>query len=174
MNMIQGGVRRKRMEYRIILKEPFRVVGIKQLITFDHERKQPSIEQMHDRFSIDDIQAWNKLSTIEPRGILGATIRLDHQAHEGIRLEHYIGVATSENPIDLWDVLEIPALTWIVFTICGALPDAMQTLYEWIYMEWLPQSPYQFAEGPQLLRGDGTDYTSDDYLSQLWMPIELK
>lgn len=74
----------------------------------------------------------------------------------------------------------IPAFTWAVFPIVGALPNALQNANTRIFTEWLPAiSDYEFAAGYCVeYYDDPRKYekgTMDEaYTSEIWIPIRKK
>lgn len=74
----------------------------------------------------------------------------------------------------------IPAFTWAVFPIKGALPDALQGVNTKIYSEWMPAlSEYEFAAGYSVeMYDDPAKYPKgsedENYYSEIWVPIKKK
>lgn len=73
-----------------------------------------------------------------------------------------------------FEVLEIPAHTWAVFTSIGALPDALQSLWGRVYSEWLPQSGYELLPGCDMELYTVGDTSSPQYRSEIWLPVKKK
>ena len=71
-------------------------------------------------------------------------------------------------------VYEVPALTWVVFSDRGPMPDSVQNAWSWIFAEWLPSSGRAAAEGPQLelypSMGD-EEREKNDMLFEIWIPV---
>ena len=68
----------------------------------------------------------------------------------------------------------MPAHQWVAFESVGSMPDAIQDVWKRIYTEWFPQSGYEHAEGPELEWYSMGDMQSDDYLSEVWIPVVKK
>lgn len=70
---------------------------------------------------------------------------------------------------------EIPAHLWARFTCKGPMPAAIQTTTKQIYSEWLPTNGvYEAAQYLEIeLYSDG-DTSSQDYYSEIWIPIRKK
>lgn len=65
----------------------------------------------------------------------------------------------------------IPARTWAVFECVGAMPDAIQTLWQKIVTEFFPSSGYSPTyELDVEAYGDG-DMDAADYKSEIWIPV---
>ena len=74
----------------------------------------------------------------------------------------------------------IPALTWAVFPIRGAMPNALQNANTRIFTEWLPAlRDYEFAAGYCVEYYDNPmDYPKgtmdENYYCEIWIPIRRK
>ncbi len=72
----------------------------------------------------------------------------------------------------------IPAFTWAVFPIKGAMPDALQDVNTKIFSEWLPAlKEYEFAAGYCVEMYDMPDKypkgTQDEnYYTEIWIPVK--
>ena len=65
----------------------------------------------------------------------------------------------------------IPKLTWVIFDCYGPIPNSIQAAWKYLYEEWLIEYPFQHAPFPDLeWYSDGNSY-SEDYLTQIWIPI---
>ena len=70
--------------------------------------------------------------------------------------------------------LEIPAQTWAVFPCRGAMPRAIQQLWDRIYSEWLPQSGYELLPDCDIEYYTEGDTDSPEYASEIWIPVKEK
>ena len=72
----------------------------------------------------------------------------------------------------------IPAFTWAVFPVRGAMPDALQGTNTKIFSEWLPAlKEYEFAAGYCVEMYDIPDKypkgTQDEnYYTEIWIPVK--
>ena len=69
-------------------------------------------------------------------------------------------------------VTEIPERTWIVFECCGAMPEAIQTLWHKICSEFFSTSQYEPTYELDIEAYTAGDMSSPDYKSQIWIPIK--
>jgi AraC family transcriptional regulator len=97
---IQGGTE---MNYRIVEKESFHLVGIKKRVPIIYNGVNPEIAAMWQSLDMEKINTLKQLSNVEPIGLLSASTNFSEGRLEGKgELEHYIGVATTkESPADL-------------------------------------------------------------------------
>ena len=168
---IKGGVE---MNYRMVTKQAFRIVGIKKQITLVYERENHQMDDMWTRFTEQDFVDLKNLSNIEPKGILCVSAHFSEGREEGTQLDQYIGVATTMGAPDRWEILPVEAGTWAVFTAIGEFPEALQQMWAQIYSEWFPSSEYELTGGPELLWNESKNTSKADYRSEIWIPVRIK
>lgn len=161
------------MDYRIVQKEAFFIVGIKKQVALLYNGVNPEIAEMWQSLSETDIEELSSLANIEPQGIINASINFTDNREEGTKLDHYIGVTTN-TPSEKWEALSIPASLWAVFTVRGKFPDELQSTWGRIYSEWLMISEYEVGQGPEILWNADEDITSPNFHSEIWIPIIKK
>lgn len=169
---IKGG---SEMNYRIEEKEAFRIVGIKKRVPIVFSGVNPEIASMWQSLNVDTICKLKELSNVQPLGLLSASTNFsESRMEEKGELDHYIGVATTnECPNDL-SQLEVAASTWAVFEAVGPFPDTLQNIWGRIYSEWFPASSYEQTEGPEILWNENKDTTSPTFKSEIWIPVLKK
>lgn len=169
---IKGG---NEMNYRIVEKEAFRIVGIKKRVPIIFKGVNPEIASMWQSLTLERIDVLKKLSNVEPVGLLSASVNFSEgRMEEKGELDHYIGVATNKECPDDLTQLEVPALTWGVFEAVGPFPDTLQNVWGRIYSEWFPSSNYEATEGPEILWNEHKDVTSPMFKSEIWIPIKKR
>jgi AraC family transcriptional regulator len=168
---IQGG---NEMDYRIIEKEAFYFVGLKKRVSLRYEGVNPEIAAMWASLTEDMIRDLKQMSSVEPTGLLSASVNFTDGRAEGTQLDHYIGVATHQPQSEKWQTLAVPASTWGVFTARGKFPDALQNIWARIYAEWFPIAEYEVSEGPEILWNESKDTSLPNYHSEIWIPIVKK
>ena len=156
------------MNYKVIRKEAFEVIGIsKEFSTSDGENFQ-EIPKMWSNFnnSKDCEKLFNNSGKL---GLLGICLDFDP---ENETMTYMIGVEnTGELKDERFVIREINEFNYAVFDVFGKMPIAMQEASKRVYSEWFPSTNYKHAEGPEIevyLPGDPTD---DNYKSQIWIPI---
>lgn len=169
---IKGG---SELNYRIVEKEAFRIVGIMKRAPIIFHGVNPEIASMWKTLNDEMINKLKQLSNVEPLGLLQASTNFsEERMQEKGELDHYIGVATTnECPGNLIQ-LEVPASTWAVFESVGPFPDTLQNTWGRIYSEWFPFSNYEQAEGPEILWNEHSDINSPNFKSEIWIPILKK
>ncbi|MGZ9934710.1 AraC family transcriptional regulator [Streptomyces sp. NC-S4] len=159
------------MEYKVVEKDEFRVVGRKARVPLVHEGMNPAIAAFVRGIGQETLQRIQGLSDQEPEGIISASDDLDDSRAEGTELDYYHGVVTRAAVPEDMDALTVPAGTWAVFESSGPFPTTLQYLWRDVFTQWFPSNPYRSRPGPEILRtrlsGDGTEATA-----QLWIPVE--
>ncbi|MTI60617.1 MAG: AraC family transcriptional regulator [Firmicutes bacterium] len=169
---IKGG---KSMNYRIVEKEAFSIVGIMKRVPIVFKGTNPEINSMWKKLDDEMINTLKQLSNIELQGIIQVSANFSEgRMEEKGELDHYIGVATTKDYSGNLASLEVPALTWAVFESVGPFPDTLQDTWGRIYVEWFPSSNYEIAEGPEILWNESKDTSSEKYKSEIWIPVVKK
>jgi len=166
---IKGG---SEMNYRIEEKEAFHIIGISKRVPIVFQGENPEITAMWKTLSKEKINKLIELSNVEPKGMIQASTNFSEgRMEEKGGLDHYIGVATTNDCPENFTKLEVPALTWAVFESVGPFPNTLQETWGRIYSEWFPSSNYQQTEGPEILSIKNKDLTSPTVKSELWIPV---
>lgn len=167
---IQGGCE---MNYRIVEKEPFRLVGYKKRVPMVFSGVNPEITKMYELLTSEVIVQLKSLSNIEPAGMISASTNFSEgRMDEKGELDHYIGVATTSSDVGDFDELEVESNTWAVFESIGPFPETLQKIWGRIYSEWFPSSGYESVNGPEILWNESTDLHNPKYRSEIWIPVK--
>ena len=169
---IKGG---SEMNYRIVEKEAFRIVGITKRVPLIYHGVNPEIAEMWKSLSMEKIQQLKDLSNMEPNGLISASTNFSEGRMEGKGdLDHYIGAATTKECPEHLASLEVDSSTWAVFEAVGPFPETLQNVWGRIYSEWFPFSSYEQVEGPEILWNENKGMTSPKYRSEIWIPVRRK
>ena len=167
---VQGG---NAMNYRIIEKESFHIVGMMKRVAIQFDGVNPEIASMWQSLTSEDIGELKQLSNVEPQGLISASVNFSEgRMEEKGKLDHYIGAATSSKEFpERFSKLEVPAMTWAVFEAVGPFPETLQQVWGRIYSEWFPSASYEVARGPEILWNEGKDVSSPNFRSEIWIPV---
>lgn len=161
----------KAMNFRIVNKESFRIVGFathEAMTMEDCFEKTPLFwRKVTAEGGIQKLRAL--FEGKEPKGILGVST-CDGGDYSG----YYIAVATDAPALDGMEEYIVPATTYAVFESVGALPDALQKVQQRIITEWLPASGYEYAPAPDIEVYPEGDQSSPIYRCETWLPIIKK
>lgn len=152
------------MEYQIVKREAFRIVGFRTPLPADVEEGFLLVPKFWGEVGhrVPELCA---LMNADPAGVLG--VSTCHREQDNY---YYIAVASTAPALEGMYEETIPAATWAVFTGKGAMPDAMQALQQRIVSEWLPESGYEWAQAPDIevyLSAPGAEESA----FQVWLPI---
>ena len=163
------------MNFRIEQKEAFNIVGIMKRVPIIFKGENPEIIEMWRSLDADKISHLQKLSNVEPAGMIQASTNFsDGRMEEKGELDQYIGVATTHEKPESFAELEVPALTWAIFESTGPFPHTLQETWGRIYSEWFPSSNYEVTEGPEMLSIKNKDLSSPSVKCEIWIPVLKK
>ncbi|MFD5145836.1 GyrI-like domain-containing protein [Streptomyces sp. NPDC058401] len=160
------------MRYRIVEKEPFRVLGRKARVPLVHEGPNAAATAHVQSLDERTVLRMKSLPGLEPAGVLSAVVYLSDRREEGVEADYWIGVVTVPGTTaGELDALDVPAGTWAVFDNHGPYPSALQDLWRDVFTQWFPSNPYTSRPGPELLLTSPVEIGAETG-SQLWVPVE--
>lgn len=157
------------MNYQLLEKESFRVVGYSVNMGHDMEISRKIIPEF-----------WNKVSTngqlnhLFPLmgqkipGVLGISM----ESVEGKEWIYMIAVASDAPLEDGMIEYEIPSAKWAIFPDEGPMPQAIQELQTRIFTEWLPISGYEYANLPDIEVYLNANPENAQF--EVWFPVHEK
>ena len=167
------------MKYRIVEQKAFRLVGYKlstaRMENFEQFKEIPKFwDKQYKNGNFDKLMAINLTESHSDGrvdGVLGICVVPDINSSA---LDYYIATAyEKETPADMVEVI-VPDCTYAVFECKGKIPFSVQDMTRRLYGEWLPNSGYEWANAPDIERYFDGDPSSDDYICELWLPIQPK
>lgn len=158
------------MEYKIVEKDAFTVVGSKKTFTYDAAKAEiPKFWAEH----------YQEGKGEHVCGMYGINI---DEGMDGVNFDYLIAdnyEPTKELPEGLITQI-IPKHTWAVFPCKGSMPNALQEVNKKVFGEWLPScSDYEVAAGYCIeMYTDIADYPNgnqdENYYSEMWIPVKKK
>jgi AraC family transcriptional regulator len=156
------------MEYRIVKKEAFRIVGVRTPLKPEVEANFKNLPVFWDKtFKSGIIPQILGLMNGEPQGLLGASTDSRGESEN----YYYIAVVSDKPVPENMFEFNIPANTWAVFSGSGK-PQSIQELQKRIFTEWQPSSGYEWASETNI-----EVYLDDDPVSmkyEVWLPVVKK
>ena len=153
------------MEYQIVRKEAFRIVGFRTPLPMDAEESF----QVVPRFWAEAGQGVGALIPLmDPGtpGVLGIST-----CHHETESYYYIAVASAAPvPPGMYE-WTVPAAEWAIFSGQSRQPIVIQELQKRIVTEWLPGSGYEWAQAPDIevyLSAPG----EEESRFQVWLPVQ--
>ncbi|WP_040197103.1 AraC family transcriptional regulator [Candidatus Soleaferrea massiliensis] len=159
------------MNYKIITKEAFRIVGARVKLRFDVEQNFQQVPQFWGQcYQEGMVERIGALVNQPPFGVMGVSTCMDGEDY----YYYYIAAPTDKEVPDGMYSYEVPAATWAVFDCTGPMPQSMQELQRRIVTEWLPSSGYDYAQAPDIEVYPEGDPSVPGYTTQVWMPVVKK
>lgn len=159
------------MQYRLVEKDAFRVLGKRARVPLIHEGPNPAIAEFIRGIGREELDRIADLSDQEPAGLVGVSDQLDPSRAEGTELDYYHGVVSGAEPPEDLDALDVPKGTWAVFASEGEFPQALQYLWRDVFTQWFPSNPYASRPGPEILRVRLSE-EGKRAEAELWIPVE--
>ncbi len=162
------------MDYRIVKKEAFRIVGPKLSTTMENEACYREIPKFWEEAGQSGRLA--KLASMmgkQPLGMLGVSA-CGEPCSDNIKFDYYIAVSTDQAVPEGMEEFTVPAATWAVFPCIGPMPAAIQEMQKRIAAEWLPSSGYEYGMAPDIEVYCEEDGTREDTRSEVWIPVVKK
>jgi AraC family transcriptional regulator len=153
------------MEYRMVKKKAFRIVGVKLQTTLENGecyRDSPVFWS-----SIIQSGTHNQILALmnqEPFGLLGVSNYSDNFS-TGF-FDYYIACSSDQPVSEGMEEFTVPEATWAVFPCSDIKAETIQKLEHSIVMEWLPTSGYEFARAPDI------ELYDENGKAEIWLPVK--
>lgn len=160
------------MEYRIVEKDAFQVVGVKRELacSADGASPAPAIGQFWAELNGNGtVNQLTQLINGDIKGALGITANYDEEKNV---IDYWIGVERHGDVPEGFSSTEVPASKWAVFGVRGPVMDAMPQTWKKIYSEWFPSNTYEHTGAASLEVYTDADPTKPDAHSEIWVPIK--
>lgn len=169
---IQGGID---LNYRVEKKEAFKLVGISKRVPIVFEGQNPEIIKLIQSITKEQKEKLQSFRNTNVKTVVNASYNFDGGRNEEKGdVDHLVGsITTLDREFPNFDVVEIPAITWAIFTSQGSFPKTMQETWAKIASEWLPSSNYELADVPEIsFTGDLSDL--ENVYSEIWIGVKTK
>lgn len=157
------------MNYRIEKREAFRVFGVFETISTDHETAFRQVPQFFAKCDADG--ATDEINHLLGRFDDNRTISALYDFTETdfkYMLCQYLPEGLSLP--SRFSILEVPVATWAIFDVPGV---DMQSVWRRIWSEWFPSSEYETAEGPQFEMYYGLARHQNEF-GEIWIPVRKR
>jgi AraC family transcriptional regulator len=161
----------KAVDYRIVEKEAFTVVGKSVQTTMQDNEQTRQIPRFWGECYQDGTIA--KLASISTdENMFG--IMMDMQPGND-DFTYLIARKTDvTSPPEEFVLSTIPASTWAIFTSVGPVAVAIPSVFGRIYQEWFPSTGFEHSGAPEMEVYPPGDVTAEDYRCEVWVPIVKK
>lgn len=163
----------QKMNYTIIEKETFRIIGMRLRTNIADGDYYEKIEEFWKENTMNGVLSkLLELNDGKPKGILGVAIGDWENKGE---FNYYIAVTNNKTEIPVgMEVLEIRHSKWAVFDCVGPIPTSLRNMQQRIVTEWFPQSGYKYTDLPDIELYTEGNTLADDYQTQVWVPVNNK
>lgn len=156
------------MNYKIMNKEAFDVVGIKKSVTTEDGANFKIIPAFWQEVMMDG--SFEKIAKSSgPLGTMG--VMKDYNPETGI-FNYYIACEGQAVEGLETETFQVPQGKYAVFTSVGPLPEAIQATTKKIYSEFFPGTEYEHAGTVELEVYLPGDTSKDDYTCEIWVPVK--
>jgi AraC family transcriptional regulator len=161
----------KDMDYRIIQKEAFKVIGKLIKVSTKDEGHHMIISELWNKCNSDG--TCEKISAIDKRqSLLGISMEFEDVKEQ---FSYMVAIEDVNNSTEAgFDMREIPAANWAVFTSVGPMPHAIVNVIKRIYQEWFPSTGFEQANAPVIEVYPPGDPSAQDYKCEVWVPVVKK
>lgn len=158
------------MNYCVKELEEFRLVGFKERMSVENGENFKRIPEFWSEVGRQGkFEEMMKFNDREDLSCMGVCANMEEKV-----FDYYIATGSGkEVPEDMEEII-IPAGTYAIFECIGRMPEGQQNVWKRIFTEWFPLSGYDMADGPQLEWYSMEDMDSDDYRSEIWIPVHKK
>ena len=171
--IVSGGTK---MDYRIEKKDAFDVLVKRKRFTKNKEINGQEITAFWGQCTadgtIDRITRYVHSDNVFKDSIIGIALEYlpgDEDFPYGIGC-HYNGEPVTDEDLE---VVSLPAASYAVFPCRGAMPEAFQKVYKYIFEEFFLNSEYQ-PSGVEIEAYPSANATDPDYYWELWLAVKKK
>ena len=158
------------IRYSIIEKESFKIIGTKLKTSIDENYHKEISKFWEDNTKKGLIPKLLEINDDDPKGILGVATG---NWVSGTEFNYYIATSSKNKKLpSTMEKIEIPKSLWVIFECVGAMPNAMRDLHQRIITDWFFESGYEFTDLPDIEYYSSGDILSDDYKTEIWIPIK--
>ncbi|MFC5403219.1 AraC family transcriptional regulator [Cohnella soli] len=159
------------MNYRIVEREAFKVVGVKRECPCGGEKAEgPGIPEFWAEMNANGtVNRLIPLLNGKIHGVLGIS---DNYNPESNTMDYWIAAEHAGVVPDGLSSIDFPAAKWIAFEVKGSIPTAITDAWKRIYSEWLPSNGYAPAELPSIEAYISQDLTSPNSTNEIWLAVQ--
>lgn len=147
------------MNFRVVSKDSFKIVGIKQtsplhkIGVFVPEIDRTLHEHLHNYFEQETKEKANEI-------IYMAVYHTDHE------IDYYIGFeTTAECPESLVELIVLKQ-KWAVFELSSISSQALDSTWYYLFTDWFPANGYELVANAEFFR-----VLQLDSAYELWVPV---
>lgn len=160
---------KQQYSWKIEKRSAFRLIGKRIKVSCENNEHYKKIPEFWSECQKDGTYSTLvSLDTGSPRGLFGLFGFYDEKTND---IEYSIMVLSDKNLPCGFTEIQIPEAAWAIFDCIGTVPQSIQKGWRYLNEEWLVKYPFQHAPCPELEWYSDENAYSEDYLSQIWIPI---
>jgi AraC family transcriptional regulator len=161
----------KDMEYRIVEKKAFAVVGKSIRVTTKDGENFKRIPQFWDECYQNGFNE-RLFAVAGDMGVLGMCMEFNQEQEE---FTYMIAIEKPKGHVpENLEEKQIPSATWAVFESIGPMPDAIQKVWGRIFSEWFSATGYEHADAPEIEVYPSGNTGDADYRCEIRIPVIRK
>ena len=162
------------MDYKIVEKEAFEIIEKVEAHSIENETNSKSIPDFWTRSHNDGTVKTLFENATDNTFIFG--VCYGNNSDSAKTFNYSIGAICDENTIVPKGFRKntIPARTWAIFECKGAMPKAIQDMWHKITAEFFPTSGYEPTCEMDIEAYTEGDMGSENYRSEIWIPVVKK
>lgn len=162
------------MNYKIVEKSEFNILEKVETHSIENGKNKKTIPEFWSRSAIDG--TLNTLSEITTNKSLIFGVCYNSGSKDSKIFDYSIAALCDENTNipNGFRKNTIPARTWAVFECIGAMPDAIQNMWNKIVTEFFPTSIYIPTYEMDIEVYTEGNMSSNEYRSEIWIPVIKK
>jgi len=161
----------KDMDYRIVEKESFTLVGKTMEVSCSDGGQSHGISEFWAKSAADGTIG-RIVSLVNGDTLYG--VCLDMKPGTGDLTYMIAGETDSADSEAGLSLKTIPAATWAVFPCVGPIPGSIQNVFQRIFQEWFPATGYEHAGLPEMEVYPSGNTEAEDYRCEVWIPVVKK
>ena len=160
---------RQKYTWRIEEKQSVRLIGVSKKISCKDGNQQEKILSFWSECQKNNtFVTLISLDTAKRKGMFGLVTSYDKQS---AKIEYAIMVESNEVLPPGFNEIILPKASWAIFDCQGSIPCSIQKGWKYLHEEWLVKYPFKHAKCPDLEWYSNGNQYSEEYLSQIWIPI---
>lgn len=157
----------QRMNVKIITLGETNFCGERHVFDLNNEIPTSKIPTLWEEFNRTQTDQWMaKHNDGAIQGIIGLCRQIDRDT-----MEYWLGT-TCVAPLKNYEVLALASARYAVFTVTGALPDAIQKGWHDIMTKWIPTSGYEIDGSFDLEVYRDEDPLDENTVSEIWIKLK--
>ena len=162
------------MNYKIVKKPAFWVLEKRTRQTVSENKNLRTIPEFWEKSRADGTVKTLLEQATDKKFVFGICYDNPHKDESTFDYSIAAVVDKSAAAPDGFRLTEIPERTWAIFECEGAMPNAIQELWQGICTEFFPSSSYEPTYEMDIEAYPDGDMSASDYRCEIWVPIKAQ